>query len=382
MLGKKLFPDSRDEFLERMAKLESGGKKIIHLEIGDPDFDTPPHIVEAAVKSLRSGDTHYDTAGGISELRRAIAKNLEKELGFFPDEGQILAGPSPMLIYFLLQCIADKGDEVIVGDPAYARFYSLLSLLGLKPAPVILKESEGFRMNPDRVREKITKKTRLIIMNSPHNPTGAMMTKQECDGFFQLAKKHDLFILSDEAYSKLVYGGRHHSPALNDFCRTNTIILNSFSKAYAMTGWRLGYIIGPEELIKKMEVLMRNTIFSLPVFIQKAGISALTGSDRFLKKTVAEYKGRCDFLVRGLNQLAGVKCSTPQGALYVFPNIRGTGLSSREFVNFMLKKAGVALSVGTEFGKTGEGFVRASFAIPLEDIKEAITRMKKAWKIK
>ena len=374
-LAKSLKSGQRDDFAKRIWRLEKEGKKILHLDIGDPDFDTPKHIIEAAVKSLRSGDTHYDVAGGTRDFRKAIAKSVKKELGFLPEEEQILIGPSPMLIYFLLQCVADKGDEVIVGDPAYARFYSLLNLLGLKPEPVVLKEREGFRMNPDRVREKITKRTRLVIMNSPHNPTGAVMTKKENEQLFRLARKYNFLILSDEVYGKLIYSGQHYSPGVNDHCRSNVVILNSFSKAYAMTGWRLGYLVGPKELMKKVEVLIRNTIFSLPVFIQKAGISALLGSDKFLKKTVVDYKKRRNILVAGLNRLPGVKCAMPDGALYVFPNIRGTGLSSREFVNFMLEKAGVALSAGTEFGREGEGFIRVSFTVSMKDIQEAVKRM-------
>lgn len=380
--SQKLKFSSRDQLLNKVAALEKKGQKIIHFEIGDPDFRTPPAIIEAAIDSLRKGETHYDDADGLEEFRSAISESAKENLGFAPELDQIVIGPSPALIYFLLQCVADPGDEVIVQEPAFARFYSLLDLVGLKPVVLPLKEKENFRINIEELRKKISDRTRLLIINSPHNPTGMTMSKEEVDGVAKLAEKNKIFVLSDEVYSKLVYSGTHHSPGIKDRCRQRTVILNSLSKAYAMTGWRIGYLIAPKELAAKIKVLLRNTIFSTPIFIQRAGISALIGDQKPVKLMVKEYKKRRDFFVAGLNKLPGISCLLPKGAFYVFPNIRGTGFTGGEFVKFMLEKAGVLFSPGTDFGADCQDYVRGAFSIPMEDIKEGLRRMAAALKKK
>lgn len=380
--SQKLKFGSRDQLLNRVSELEKQGKSIVHFEIGEPDFSTQPSIIEAAIDSLRKGETHYDDADGLEEFRSAISKKTKEDLGFAPDLDQIIIGPSPALIYFLLQCVADPGDEVIVQEPAYARFYSLLDLLGIKPVVLPLEEENNFRIDAKELQKRITGKTRLIIVNSPHNPTGTVMSKKEVSGIAKVAEKNNIFLLSDEVYGKLVYDGSHYSPGVQDQCRQRTIILNSFSKAYAMTGWRIGYFIAPKELVAKMKILLRNTVFSTPVFIQRAGISALTGDQKPLQRMVKEYKKRRDFLVTGLNKLPGISCVVPRGAFYAFPNIRGTGFTDKEFVKFMLEKAGVLFSPGTDFGANCQDYVRASFSIPMAEIKEGLRRMAEALKKK
>lgn len=365
------------QFLARADELEKGGAKIIHFEIGDPDFPTPKHIMGAAIQSLRKGETHYGDSCGLTELRDAICRDIKKELGFLPQKEQVIIAPGLSLIYFLLCSIANPGDEVIVPDPGFAPYYSIFDFLGIKPVSVLLKENDGFIMRADEIYKKITKKTKLIIINSPHNPTGAVIDKKEIDKIADLAKEKNISVLSDEVYSKIIYEGRHYSPGTKDLCRETTIILNSFSKSYAMTGWRLGYLIGSSSLISKIDLLIQNTIFSVPTFIQRAGIEALAGGQGPLKQMLKEYKKRRDVLVEGLNSLK-LYCSVPKGAFYVFANIHATGFKSEAFAEFILKNAGVCCLPGNLFGKGGEGYARLAYTIPLIDIKEGLRRMEKA----
>lgn len=366
------------KLLAKANQLENQGKKILHFEIGEPDFDTPSHIKEALNKSLLKGETHYVNSSGLSELREAVSQAVKKELGFQPFPEQILITPANAVIYFLLSCVANSKEEIIVPDPAFPTYYSAIKFIGLKPVRIPLKEKNNFRMNPTDIQNKITNKTRVIIINSPSNPTGSVMTKQEIEQVALIAQKNNLYLLSDETYSKLIYESGHYSPALKDKCQKRTIILNSFSKSYAMTGWRLGYAVGPEEVIDKMGLLLQTIISCLPPFIQKAGITALKGSQRPVNKMLNEYKKRRDQIVQGLNSLPGVSCLKPVGAFYVFPNIKKTGLTSEQFSDFILEKAGVALLPGSNFGPAGQGYIRLCYATSLETIKQGIERMRKA----
>jgi aspartate/methionine/tyrosine aminotransferase len=377
--SKKLKGDGRDEILERARELENNGKKIIHLEIGDPHFPTPDHIVDAAVKSLRDGETHYGSKSGNEDFVEAVRQDTYKQLGFLPDCEQIVIAPSSAIIQFAFRILAQPGDEILLPDPGYRAYYSLANLLGIKTVSIPLREENEFRMDPGDVKKLLSKKTKLILINSPNNPTGAVMTKEEAREIAAIAEKHGVYVLSDEVYDKIIYEGGHHSPAVYDWCRERIIIINSLSKSYAMTGWRLGYAIAPVAIAEKLRTWMRYTIFSVPDFIQRAGTAALLGDQKPLERMVAYYKKRRDLLLGGLSELPDIKCVKPNGALYIFPNIRKTGLTSKEFVDFFFKNAGVAISSGTEFGPAGEGYVRLSFAVSEADIVEGLKRIKRAW---
>ncbi|OGN05684.1 MAG: hypothetical protein A2831_00535 [Candidatus Yanofskybacteria bacterium RIFCSPHIGHO2_01_FULL_44_17] len=366
------------QFLAKAQALERQGKKIYHFEIGDPDFDTPAHINKAAIKAIESGETHYVSSMGMRELREAIRFETKRINGFKPDIEQIIVAPAISFIYFVTRCVVNPGEEVIVPDPGFASYYSAFDFIGAKCVGIPLLEKNNFRMSPADIRRSITPKTRLIIINSPHNPTGAVMTQKEMLEVAKIASKNKIYLLTDEAYSKMTYGQKHNSPAIFDKCKKNIIILNSFSKTYAMTGWRLGWAVAPEHIVKKMGLMVETLISAVPPFIQRAGIAALTGDQAFVKKSVAEYRQRRDIMVGLLNEMPGVHCLKPDGAFYVFPNITGTGMTSEEFSRFALEKAGVVLLPGTNFGRHGKGYVRLVYASSQKNIVEGMKKLKKA----
>lgn len=365
-------------FLSRVKELERVGKKIIHFEIGDPHFDSPKTVVAAAKRSLAAGETHYTASMGLWELREAIARYAKKEWGFTPDIPQVLVSPANALIDFAIRIIANPGDEVLYPDPGFPTYGAVCAYAGIKGVPVSLYEKDGFRMSPEEVRKRITPRTRLIILNSPQNPTGAVLTKKAVAEFYNLAEEHDCFLLSDEVYRKLT-DRTVPSPTAFDQCRKRVILLYSFSKSYAMTGWRLGFAIAPEAVAKKMGLMLETILSCLPVFIQRGGIAALASGEKDMAARWTELKKRRTAIVSGLNTLPGISCAEPDGAFYAFANITETGLSSVGFRDIMLEKAGVSLLDGTAFGAHGEGFVRLSFAsatVPM--IKKALVSMEKA----
>lgn len=366
------------KLLAKANELERKGKKILHFEIGEPDFDTPTHIVKAANNSLNRGETHYVNSMGSLDLKNAVCSTIEKKLGFKPTTGQVLITPANAIVFFLLSCIANPDTEIIVPDPGFPTYYSVIKFLGLKPVRVSLKEKNDFRMNPKDIQRKITNKTQAIIINSPSNPTGSVMTKKEMKEIALIAEKNNIYLLSDETYDEMIYDDVHFSPGIRDKCQKRTIILNSFSKTYAMTGWRLGYAVGPEEVINKMGLLLQTIISCLPLFIQKAGITALEGTQQPVTKMLSAYRKRRDEIVKGLNSLPGVSCLKPEGTFYVFPNIKGTGMTSEQFSDLMLEKAGVALLPGSNFGLAGQGYVRLCYAVSLDTIQKGIKKMRKA----
>lgn len=373
--GQKMF-----QILALAKDLEKQGKEIIHFELGDPDFDTPENIVEAAVQSLKTGETHYAPSSGILELKEAAADVTLRSRGFRPDLNQLLVCPGAnVMIFYAASCILDPQDEIIVPDPGFASYFSILKFLGNKINRVQLREENEFRLNPDDVRSAITDKTRIIIMNSPSNPTGAVMNEEEVKKIYDIAKEYDIYLISDEIYARMIYeeaNTKHYSAAQYDHCRERTIIVNGFSKSYAMTGWRLGVVTGPAELISKMGLLLETTTSCVSPFIQKAGLEALRGSQEKIYRMIDEYRKRRDIIVQGLNSLPGVSCLKPKGAFYVFPNITKTKLTSEKFAELMLTEAGVALSPGTVFGDYGQGYVRLCYANSLENIKRGIERMR------
>ncbi len=369
------------KLLDRIKALEQKGKDIIHFEIGDPDFATPEPVVDSCIQALRDGQTHYVSSFGLEELREAVADYTVDDLGFRPRLHQILISPGAnALIYFVIQCLVKSDEEVIVPDPAFSTYYSVLHFLNIKAVGVELKEENDFRMNPEDIRKKITPKTKLIIINSPHNPTGAVMTQEEINAVYQIAAEHDLFILSDEIYRRMSYDAQPASPCINDGCRERTIMMTGFSKAFAMTGWRLGYMIGPEFLVEKISLLLQTIVSCVPPFIQKAGVTVLKDHLDESAMMLLELKARKDLIVDGLNQIPGISCLDPQGAFYVFPNIKGTGLTSEAFAELMLKEGGVALLPGCHFGRSAEGYVRLCFAQSIDDIHEGLSRMRRVLK--
>jgi len=374
--AKKLEGQAAFKVLQRAKELEWQGKNILHFEIGEPDFDTPSHIVKAERRAIDGKQTHYVSSYGIPELRKAVCEEVERTRGFHPDPEQVLISPGGnAIIYFTLACITNPGDAVMTPDPGFFSYWSNIGYLGRKIIDLPVLEKNEFRMNPDDVRERITPDTKLIIMNSPQNPTGSVMTKSEIDEMAEIAEEHDVYLLTDEMYSKMTYDVEHHTQSIRDECTERTILLDGFSKKYAMTGWRLGWGIAPKEITEKMGLLLQTIVGCTNSFIQYAGIAALEGGDQCVNEMMAEFRRRREILVNGLNRINGISCVMPQGAFYAFPNITGTGMSSNEFADFLLEKGGIALLSGRDFGKHGEGYVRLCYAVDIECIKEALEIM-------
>lgn len=367
--------------LEKVGEMQRQGKDIVHFEIGDPDFNTPANIVEAGCQSLRNGDTHYAPSSGLKELRESIRTATERSRGFLPDLDQVLVVPGANIgIYYAVRCLVEPGDEVIVPDPGFPTYYSVLKPCGVTAVRVPLKEENAFRMNPDDVRALITPKTRMIILNSPQNPTGSVMTKEEIEEIAKIAEEFDIYIYSDEIYSRMYFADGVHfsSPSYLDKCKERTIVANGFSKAFAMTGWRIGALIGPSDVIAKMSLLLQTTSSCTPPFIQKAALEAIEGDQTAVTDMVAEYQERMKVLVDGLNSIEGITCLEPGGAIYIFPNITGTGMTSEAFTDFALQEAGVAVLPGNNFGEYGEGYIRMCVVSSRADIEKAINRLKVA----
>jgi len=374
-LSNNLVGQSMFKVLAKTQELEAQGKQIFHLEIGEPYFDTPKEVLSATCKALHSGKTHYTNSMGTNELRDEIAKYSFNQLQFIPHRENIVVLPAHSIIYFTIACLVNPDEEVIYPDPGFPSYLAAIKLVGAKPVPVQLKEENGFRLQPDDVEEKITSKTRLIIMNSPSNPTGAVMTNVEVFKMAQIAERHDVYLLSDETYSRMIYKGLHWSPArLSDGCYERTIVLNSFSKCFAMTGFRLGYAIAPKIVAEKLGLMVQTTISCLPDFIQEAGIVALQKCDYYNRSIVEKLRIQRDWVIEELNNM-GLPCIIPDGAFYLMPNILKTGMTSQKFCDFMLEN-GIALLPGTDFGQYGEGFVRISYAGKPENLRGAINKMK------
>jgi len=364
--------------LAKARGMERAGKDIIHFEIGDPDFDSPQHVKEAAKFALDNNETHYTESIGIPEFREATAAYIKRNLGFSPDLDQVLACPANAVIDFVARCVVNPGEEVIYPDPGFPTYHSVIAYNGMVPVGVSIKEKNNFRMNPEDVRAKVTDKTRLIIMNSPQNPTGSVMTKEEVLEMANIAKEHDVYLLSDETYSKMLYEKEHHSPGVLDECRERTIILGSLSKEYSMSGWRLGYAVGPKDVIEKMSLLLQTILSCLPRFTQLGGVSALTGDQAFLNERMDILQERRDILIGGLNDLDGVSCVTPEAAFYAFANVIKTGITSAKYADRALEEVGVCMLPGECFGEFGNGYVRLSFgSTSKEMIEDALGRLKR-----
>jgi len=373
----KLGTETAFEVLAKAKALEKEGRDIVHLEIGEPDFDTPSNIKEAAVKAMKAGYTHYVPAAGIPELRNAIAEYLSKsrDIKVDPDEVVVTPGAKP-IIFFSILALVEPGDEVMYPNPGFPIYESMINFVGAKPVPMPLKEENDFRIDNEDTAKKITKKTKMIILNSPENPTGGVLSKDNLEAIADRVKgRDDVFVLSDEVYSQMPYEGKHMSIASLPDMKDNTILLDGFSKTYAMTGWRLGYAAMRKDLAQKTTQLMINSNSCTCAFTQMAGVEALRGPQTESKKMVEEFRRRREVIVSGLNNIKGITCKKPRGAFYAFPNVKSFEMESKKLADIILQKAGVAVLSGTAFGAYGEGYLRLSFANSVENIQKAIKRI-------
>ena len=375
----RLGTETAFEVLVKAKALEAQGRDIVHLEIGEPDFDTPRNIIDAAVDALHKGFTHYGPSAGLMELREVIAQHVSetRQINVTPDEVVVVPGGKP-IIFFSILTLAEQGDEVIYPNPGFPIYESMINYVGAKAVPIRLREELDFRLDIDELATLINDRTKLIILNSPQNPTGGMLEKIDIDRIAQSIGDRNIMVLSDEIYSRLIFEGEHHSIMSIDGMKERTILLDGFSKTYAMTGWRMGYGVMRTDLATHIARLMTNSSSCTASFSQIAGIEALCGSQKSVDTMRAEFKKRRDVMVAGLNKIKGFSCRLPHGAFYVFPNIRATGWPSKKLADALLDDAGVAALSGTAFGEFGEGYLRFSVANSIENIEKALDRVA-AW---
>ena len=374
----RLGTETAFEVLARAKAMEAQGRDVVHLEIGEPDFDTPANIREAAKKAIDEGFTHYGPSAGMLNVRETFAEFLTKDRGIEVKPENIVVTPvAKPILFFTILALVDKGDEVVYPNPGFPIYESVINFVGAKPVPIPLREEKAFSFDLDEMRGLVNDKTKLIIINSPQNPTGGVLTSEDMKGIAELAEKHDAYILSDEVYSKMVYDGKHVSIYDYPEVRDRVILLEGHSKTYAMTGWRLGYASMNPELASQISKIQTNSNSCTAAFTQIAGVEALTGPQDESLKMMAEFKARRDLIVDGLNDLPGFSCLKPKGAFYVFPNITGTGRKSKELEEFLLEEAGVAGLSGTSFGKYGEGYLRFSYANSQENLRKALDMIRK-----
>jgi aspartate/methionine/tyrosine aminotransferase len=364
------------EVLVRARALEAQGRSIVHLEIGEPDFQTPRHIVDAAKQALDEGWTHYGPTQGLPELRQAIAEYISSTRGIRvgPERVCVVPGGKPIMFYSML-ALLEAGDEVIYPNPSFPIYESMIRYRGATPVPMPLIEARGFSFDLDEFRSKLSPRTKLVILNSPANPTGGVISGEDIAAIAALLRERDVVVLSDEIYSQMSYGKPPVSIASMPGMLDKTIILDGFSKTYAMTGWRMGYGVMPPELVEPVNTLMVNSNSCTASFTQRAGIAALRLSQEPSRAMVAEFRRRRDAFVTALNQIPGVRCALPEGAFYAFPNIEGTGWKSKPLADALLAEAGVACLSGTAFGAYGEGYIRFSYANSMENLMEAARRV-------
>lgn len=375
----RLGTESAFEVLARAKALESKGKEIIHLEIGEPDFDTPKNIIEKCNWALNNGFTHYTPSAGTMEIRKVIAEYISKtrNIEALPEEVCVGPGGKPILYNAITACV-EEGDEVLYPNPTYPTYESVINFVGAKAVPVPLLEEKDFRFEVEALERYITPRTKMIVLNSPENPTGGILTREDLEKIRELAIKHDLLVLSDEIYSRVIYDGKHESIISLPGMKERTILMDGFSKTYAMTGWRLGYGVAPKEIADKMVALSLNTVSCTATFVQAAGIEALQGPQVEVENMVKEFKERRDLVVDGLNSISGVSCRKPKGAFYVFPNVKSFNVDCKKIAEFLLEEAGVACLWGTAFGEYGKGYLRISYANSKENLKKALERINRA----
>ncbi len=365
--------------LAKAQALEASGREIIHFEIGQPDFETFSNISLAGMRAIANGRTRYTPPAGTPAFRQAIAMDASARRGIEIAPNQVVVSPGGKPnIFFPTLALVNPGDEVIYPNPGFPTYEAMIGVAGGVPVPVPLVEENDFSFDLDVFDKLINEKTKLIIINSPSNPTGGIIPKADLEHIAAAAKKYDAWVLSDEIYARIVYDGMEDAPSIYALSGMDerTIIMDGFSKTYAMTGWRLGYGIMPKELAERVGLLLTHSVGSTAEFAQYAGLEAITGDQEQVTKVVAEYERRRNVIVDGLNSLNGISCQKPQGAFYVFPNIKATGKTSDEFANWVLEEAGVALLPGTSFGKYGEGYLRLSYANSIENIEKAIEKLR------
>ena len=372
----RLGTETAFEVLARARALEATGKKVVHLEIGEPDFDTPAFIRKAAAQALEEGWTHYGPSAGLPDFRKAIADvwRAERNIPCDADNVVVTPGAKPIM-FFTMLALLEEGDEVIYPNPGFPIYESVANFINARAVPLPLEERNEFDIDLKELESRITPRTKLLIFNSPHNPTGAVLRPETIEGIAVLARKHSFWILADEIYARTLYEGKHLSIASLPGMAERTCVLDGFSKTFAMTGWRLGFGIMPKPLAVHVTRLMTNSNSCTASFVQRAGLAAITGPQGEMHAMVAEFRARRDVIVDGLNRIPGVRCFMPKGAFYAFPNITGTGMSSKELATALLEEAGVACLSGTSFGAHGEGFLRFSYANSLENIRTALAAM-------
>jgi aspartate aminotransferase len=378
----RLGTETAFEVLVKARALEAQGRDIVHLEIGEPDFDTPRNIIDSATDALHKGFTHYGPSAGLPQLREAIAQYVSetRRVDVTPEEVVVVPGGKP-IIFFTILALADEGDEVIYPNPGFPIYESMINYVGAKAVPIQLREEMDFRLDVDELAGLINDRTKLIIINSPHNPTGGVLEEKDIEGIARAIGDRDVMILTDEIYSRLIFEGKHHSIMSIDGMKDRCILLDGFSKTYAMTGWRMGYGVMRADLAAHVARLMTNSNSCTASFTQIAGVEALRGPQESVEEMCAEFKKRRDVMVAGLNKIKGFSCRLPKGAFYVFPNITKTGWPSKKLADALLADAGVAGLSGTAFGDFGEGYLRFSVANSIDNIEKALDRVS-AWAAK
>ncbi|CAA9555188.1 MAG: Aspartate aminotransferase [uncultured Thermomicrobiales bacterium] len=372
----RLGTETAFEVLVRAKALEAQGRDVIHLEIGEPDFDTPAHVIEAGCDALRGGWTHYGPSAGQPDLRAAIAGYVNRSRGtdFAPEHVVVAPGGKPIM-FFVILALVEAGDEAIYPDPGFPIYRSMIDFAGATAVPIPLREEREFRLDVDELAGLITPRTKLLIVNSPANPTGGVLERGDLEAIARLAVEHDLVVLADEIYSELLFEGEHVSLATFPGMAERTVILDGFSKTYAMTGWRLGYGLMPPPLVEAVNRLMVNSVSCTSVAVQRAGLAALTGAQDCVAEMREAFRRRRDLVVDGLNAIPGISCVRPKGAFYAFPNITGTGMASKAFADALLQEHGVATLAGTAFGDHGEGYLRLSTANSEANLSKALERI-------
>jgi aspartate/methionine/tyrosine aminotransferase len=370
--------ESAFEVLVRARALEKQGRSVIHLEIGEPDFPTPPHIIEAGKRAMDEGYTKYGPTAGLPELRESIARYILRTRGLTvnPEGVCVVPGAKPIM-FFTMLALLEAGDEVIYPDPGFPIYESMVRYTGAVPVPIPLVESRGFSFDLDLFRDKLSERTRMVILNSPQNPTGGTIPPEDVARLAAMLRDRDVMVLSDEIYSRLCYDGTPVSIATFGGMQEKTIILDGFSKTYSMTGWRLGYGVMPLWLAEAVNTLMVNSNSCTATFTQRAGIAALEGPQDCVDAMAAEFRRRRDAICAGLNTIPGFRCPLPSGAFYAFVNVEGTGIGSKELADYLLNEAGVACLNGGAFGPHGEGYIRFSYANSLPNLLEAVERIRK-----
>ena len=373
----RILPSGIRKVNEKALAMEREGRHVIHFEIGRPDFDTPDYIKNACIESLKQGDVFYTSNYGDMELRRAIAEKLEKQnhITYRAEEILVTVGLSEA-IFDLLCTILDEEDEILVPDPVWMNYVNVPRLLGAVPVSYRLREENGWQMDLDEIRGKITKKTKALVLVTPNNPTGSILSEENLLELSRLAQENDFLVVADEVYERLVYDGNTHvSIASLPGMKERTVTLNGMSKTYSMTGWRLGYAAAPEEFVAAMNKIHQHNVTCAPSFVQKASIAALREETNEVEVMVKEYKRRRDYAVKAINEVPGLSCQCPEGAFYIFINAKPLGMSSEELAGYLLESAGIALVPGSVFGESGEGYLRMSFANSYENIVEGTKRL-------